>query len=535
MQPTILRRSVSLLVLLLAATAAMAQEPATNARPSSPSPTSGPYSWTVGPFAYDPSGNVAIIGGSYSIYDPMSRLVTSSVQRPDQMGSQVNTYGYDVYGNRTTVDGGATYAASTSTNQLTGVGAVYDAAGNLTQWQPPGSAFPRQYTYDSLNMITNEVAGSQSVANIYTADDERLWRFDVSNTVSHWTVRDLGGRVLRDFLDDPNDSNGAGWTLYREYIYHDGQLLAVNTPTGTEHDSLDHLGSPRLITDGNRNRIFHHHYLPFGGEWTIGNESVDGSTLRFTSHERDDDLLDQQNGTLDYMHARFYSANMGRFVSFDPVLHLARTMKNPQGFNRYSYAYNNPIKYLDQNGADPFAAFFLGEQARDLSTFDLLFKAPGFDRQLRSARDTYLDSNLNKGETAAYGLLLAAAGYKVLVGMIGGTATATAATSTIMLGENMAERVIPAAEEYGAATIPNLGNGATTDLIVKNLQWLQSQINGGSRILDIGLDAARSTPSAFYIAEVRMLQAFGYTRQFYEYRLIGGRIYSVYQWVPAAR
>jgi RHS repeat-associated protein len=306
----------------------------------------------VGPFAYDPSGNVAIIGGSYSIYDPMSRLVTSSVQRPDQMGSQVNTYGYDVYGNRTTVDGVATYAASTATNRLTGVGAVYDAAGNLTQWQPPGSAFARQYTYDSLDMITNEVAGGQLAVNIYTPDDERLWRFDVSNTVSHWTVRDLGGKVLRDFLDDPNDSNGAGWTLYREYIYRNGQLLAVNTPTGTEHDSLDHLGSPRLVTDGNRNRIFHHHYLPFGGEWTIGNESADGSTLRFTGHERDDDPLDQQNGTLDYMHARFYSANLGRFVSVDPAPDSI-ALNSPQSWNRYTYAANNPLLLTDPTGRCP--------------------------------------------------------------------------------------------------------------------------------------------------------------------------------------
>jgi RHS repeat-associated protein len=301
----------------------------------------------VGPFAYDPSGNVAIIGGSYSIYDPMSRLVTSSVQRPDQMGSQVNTYGYDVYGNRTTVDGVATYAASTSTNQLTGVGAVYNDAGNLTQWQPPGSAFPRRYTYDSLNMITNEVTGGQAAANIYTPDDERLWRYDATNNVSHWTVRDLGGKVLRDFLDDPNDSNGAAWTLYREYIYRDGQLLAVNAPTGTEHYSLDHLGSPRLVTDGNRNRIFHHHYLPFGGEWTIGNESVDGSTLRFTGHERDDDPLDQQNGTLDYLHARFYSANLGRFLSTDP---LGVVPHRPQTWNRYSYVLNDPLSYADPTG-----------------------------------------------------------------------------------------------------------------------------------------------------------------------------------------
>jgi RHS repeat-associated protein len=195
-----------------------------------------------------------------------------------------------------------------------------------------------------------EVGGGQIVANIYTADDERLWRYEITRNVSHWTVRDLGGKVLREFLDDPADDNGADWKLSREYVYRDGQLLAVNTSTGTEHYSLDHLGSPRLITDGAGYKVFQHHYLPFGREWTIGNDPVDGSKLRFTSHERDVDPASEPNGTLDYMHARFYNASMGRFLSVDPALDTKKALKEPQRWNRYSYVLNRPMTLTDPTG-----------------------------------------------------------------------------------------------------------------------------------------------------------------------------------------
>ncbi len=45
--------------------------------------------------------------------------------------------------------------------------------------------------------------------------------------------------------------------------------------------------------------------------------------------------------------ARFYSPKMGRFLSADP---MAPNIASPQGFNRYSYALNNPIRYNDPTG-----------------------------------------------------------------------------------------------------------------------------------------------------------------------------------------
>ena len=52
------------------------------------------------------------------------------------------------------------------------------------------------------------------------------------------------------------------------------------------------------------------------------------------------------------MQARFYDPVIGRFYSNDPVdaiTHLG-TQNGIHGFNRYSYAINNPFKYTDPSG-----------------------------------------------------------------------------------------------------------------------------------------------------------------------------------------
>jgi RHS repeat-associated protein len=53
---------------------------------------------------------------------------------------------------------------------------------------------------------------------------------------------------------------------------------------------------------------------------------------------------------LDYMHARYYLPLIGRFTSVDPVLQAGRAQSSPQLWNRFSYALNSPLKYIDPRG-----------------------------------------------------------------------------------------------------------------------------------------------------------------------------------------
>jgi RHS repeat-associated protein len=274
---------------------------------------------------------------------PSERLVAANVTAAS--GSLRQDYDYDEYGNMisTEMPGFVTPIPTHSpTNRLNGSGVQYDSAGNLTQSWSNGRTIT--YKYDSVNMLQQlSDTGGSNIAYVYTADDQRIWSFDLAANVSHWVVRDLEGKVLRDFVQ-----TGDTWSVGKDYYYREGMLLAASAPSGLiEHFSIDHLGTPRLITDQNHNKIGFHVYFPYGIEWfAVGQHESPAETMRFTGHERDKDLTG--NGDfLDYMHARYYSALQGRFLSIDPMLGDPGT---PQSWNRYTYARNNPILYSDPTG-----------------------------------------------------------------------------------------------------------------------------------------------------------------------------------------
>jgi RHS repeat-associated protein len=74
-----------------------------------------------------------------------------------------------------------------------------------------------------------------------------------------------------------------------------------------------------------------------------------GIRSRSTGKERD-----AETG-LDYFGARYLSSAQGRFTSPDPLLNSGRP-DNPQSWNRYSYVFNNPLRYVDPTGLYVWAA-----------------------------------------------------------------------------------------------------------------------------------------------------------------------------------
>jgi RHS repeat-associated protein len=58
--------------------------------------------------------------------------------------------------------------------------------------------------------------------------------------------------------------------------------------------------------------------------------------------------LDQTG--LYYYGARYYDANIGRFISPDSIV---PDPSNPQSLNRYSYCLNNPLRFIDPSGHSP--------------------------------------------------------------------------------------------------------------------------------------------------------------------------------------
>jgi RHS repeat-associated protein len=210
---------------------------------------------------------------------------------------------------------------------------------------------------------------------IYTASDERIGVTygHTSDSPTIWSIRDFGGNVLRQYksydLQDPrNQPNVMAWLWMEDYVYRDGQLLAaerVPEEGGRRHFHLDHLGSPRLVTGQDTKEMSEHDFDPFGLESNPQWQETAGGfdredPKRFTGHDRDYAPPGESPAStvyLDYMHARFYSSNVGRFLSVDPLL---GTASGPQSWNRYSYVRNNPIALTDPSGQCGESDSFIG-------------------------------------------------------------------------------------------------------------------------------------------------------------------------------
>jgi RHS repeat-associated protein len=85
-------------------------------------------------------------------------------------------------------------------------------------------------------------------------------------------------------------------------------------------------------------------YYPFGTEVVVIGPGA--NHYKFTGKERD-----AETG-LDDFGARYYTLNMGRFMSPDPSGLLAQKPAYPGSWNLYGYAMNNPLIFIDPTGLD---------------------------------------------------------------------------------------------------------------------------------------------------------------------------------------
>src|SRR5882724_7298177 len=334
-----------------------------------PHADAGSLSWSR-QYTYDDAGNIINIDNAADtttsqefVYDTLGRL---SEMATAGNATPTESYVYDRYGNqtsRTTSGVTRTMPVTDTTNRLaTSTGYTYDAAGNVIG----GDSYT--FSYDALGQTaakTYTATGSIvfSETYIYTAGDERIGvQTSVSDNSSgnwwNWSVRDEGGKVLRQYRSSSTDvTQPALWI--EDYVYRDGQLAGAEHPGvlgGRRHFHLDHLGTPRLITSDAGQLVAFHDYLPFGGETTsVSNETVAGfdreDPMKFTGHERDySGSFGREVGggvPIDYMHARYYNGGVGRFLSVD---RHEGDPGQPQTLNRYSYAENNPVRKVDPDG-----------------------------------------------------------------------------------------------------------------------------------------------------------------------------------------
>ena len=103
----------------------------------------------------------------------------------------------------------------------------------------------------------------------------------------------------------------------------------------------DHLGSTAITVDSSGAKASELRYKPYGETRYSGLPAGTGTDYRFTGQRQLAGL------GLYHMGARWIDPSLGRWLSADTII---PDPANPQSFNRYSYGYNNPVKFVDTDG-----------------------------------------------------------------------------------------------------------------------------------------------------------------------------------------
>ncbi|WP_421774268.1 RHS repeat domain-containing protein [Gracilimonas sp.] len=208
----------------------------------------------------------------------------------------------------------------------------YDANGNMTENELNGLVSAQ---YDWRNLPSQMITGSATLKYAYDADGNRVKKARSGGTETLY-VRGANGEPLVVFVDDHV-------AFYN--IVSGGDVLGTYDGSQRRYFIKDQLGSIRTTVDQSGNVDGYDDYYPFGliMPGRSSNSANPADNYKFTGHERDD----EGNLTLDYMMARNYDPEIGRFLQTDPL-----SAEYP-GISPYSYVLNTPLSLNDPSGKFP--------------------------------------------------------------------------------------------------------------------------------------------------------------------------------------
>lgn len=204
-------------------------------------------------------------------------------------------------------------------NSVGGVSFTYDGNGNLT------SDGINTYTYDGENRLAGATTAQHSATYTYDPLGRRIAKGVDGLTTSY--LHD-GDQVIIEY-----DNSGH---MLRRYVYGPGidEPICMTTSAAVYYYHFDGLGSVRALSDDTGNIVETYAYSPYG---KIDHASNLSNPYLYTGRR-----YDPETG-LYYYRARYYSAELGRFLQVDPIGHAG-------GMNLYQYASNNPIIFVDPFG-----------------------------------------------------------------------------------------------------------------------------------------------------------------------------------------
>ncbi len=315
-------------------------------------------------YAYSNAGGVtaivhkqagAVVSAQCFGYDRLQRLVDAYTNTSGVCGTPATptagpdpyrtAWSYDQVGNRTgqtrfglggAADTVTTYAhppaggvrphaisAATTTGPGAGTDAYgYDAVGDTTSRDVAGTS--QALTWDPEAHLASHTVDAQTTGYLYDAGGYRLLRRDPDGTTTAY----LGAQELT--------KNPAGVLAGTRYY----GATASRTQSGLTWLASDHHGTAQIAIDATTLAATTRQSMPFGEDrgtppiW-VNDKGFVGGTADPTG--------------LTHLGAREYDPDIGRFISVDPLMDLT----DPQQWNGYSYANNNPTTLSDPSGLEP--------------------------------------------------------------------------------------------------------------------------------------------------------------------------------------
>jgi RHS repeat-associated protein len=340
-------------------------------------------------YTYDLASRVTseVLNGSPTTfaYDDTNQLTDDSV----------NSYTYDLNGNRETA-GGQAYQTGTS-NRLETDGVytyTYDVEGNLTKKSKGASDETWVYSYDERNQLIGVEKQQTDGGTLLT---RATYMYDVyGNRVEKQVWTSASGTTTTRFALDgwknPVDGSSQPYALkgnenFDVWAELDGSnQLTMRRLFGDEVDQLaarisaggtaawyltDWLGSVKNLTNGSGTLIGTLVYDGYGNV-TTDTSGANGDQYQWTGRERD-----AETG-LQYNRARYYDPITGRWLNEDPWRFRA-------GNNLYRYVTNDPSNHSDPSGLRDLTLAEIYE--RDAAQYQL--DTNYTDQQLNHEDDAY--------------------------------------------------------------------------------------------------------------------------------------------------
>jgi RHS repeat-associated protein len=264
-------------------------------------------------------------------YDAAGRLQTVTVN-----GSTSRSYGYDLNGNRTQVDG-VTIATTDAQDRLTAYGSksyAYTRSGELSSKTDNTTSQTTLYTYDPLSSLRNVTLPDGTQIDYVIDGQNRRVGKQVNGVLTQ-------GWLYADQLRIVAELDGASNVVSR-FVYGS----KVNVPDYMTRNGItyrilsDHLGSPRLVVDTTTGQVVQRTDYD---EWgNVTNEVLAPGWLPIPFgfagglYDRDTKLV--------RFGARDYDPEVGRWTTTDPIGFLGGTP------DLFVYGIGDPINSIDYRG-----------------------------------------------------------------------------------------------------------------------------------------------------------------------------------------